>query len=120
MKERTEDILTDKKISSFKAIRNLVSYEWIAKNVGFFIYIAFLMVLYIANGHKADKMERDMSHISGEIKELQYEYKTVKSELMSRSREAEIIKEVEPMGLKVSLDPPKRIDYLERNKENKN
>jgi len=34
------------------------------------------------------------------VKELQYEYKTVKSEVMFRSKQSELARAVEPLGLK--------------------
>lgn len=112
-----DDVLENKKISSFKALRHLISYDWIVGNINYFLFLAALTIIYIANGHQADKMIRDSDAITDEIKELQFEYKTVKSEFMFRSREAEIIKSVAPTGLKVSSKPPYRIKLIERNKE---
>ena len=41
-----------------------------------------------------------------EVKELQYEYKTVKSEVMFRSKQSELVKAVEPLGLKELMESP--------------
>lgn len=90
----------------------MVNYEWISKNIGFFLFLAALTVLYIANGHYADKSIRDMSKTTKEIKDLQFEYKTLKSELMFQTRETELIKAVEQKGLKISEVPPVHIKLL--------
>ena len=37
---------------------------------------------------------------------LQYEYKTIKSEVMFRSKQSELAKAVEPFGLKELVQPP--------------
>ena len=43
------------------------------------------------------------------LKDLQYEYKTIKSEMMFRSRESELVKAAEPIGLQSDSIPPMRI-----------
>ena len=64
------------------------------------MFLALLAVVYIYNGHYADKTIRNINQTAKEVKELQYEYKTVKSEVMFRSKQSELAKAVEPLGLK--------------------
>jgi len=80
--------------------------RWIMKNIGFFLFLAALAVVYIYNGHYADKISRDITRTDKEVKELQYEYKTLKSEVMFRSKQSELAKAVEPFGLKELVKPP--------------
>ena len=87
-------------------IKALLSYRWIMKNVSFFLFLAALAVIYIYNGHYADKIVRDINKTNKELKELQYEYKTLKSEVMFRSKQSELAKAVEPFGLKELTQPP--------------
>jgi cell division protein FtsL len=87
-------------------LRALLSYRWIMKNVSFFLFLAALAVVYIYNGHYADKIVRDINKTNKEVKELQYEYKTLKSEVMFRSKQSELAKAVEPFGLKELTQPP--------------
>lgn len=95
--------------SGKRSLKRLIGYQWIVDNTGFFLFLALLAVLYIANGHMADKTIRDANRTAKEIKELQFEYKTLKSEMMSRSRESEITKAADPLGLKALVEPPVRI-----------
>ena len=83
-----------------------LGYRWIMKNIGFFLFLAALAVVYIYNGHYADKISRDITRTDKEVKELQYEYKTLKSEVMFRSKQSELAKAVEPFGLKELVRPP--------------
>jgi len=83
-----------------------LSYHWIMKNIPFFLFLAALAVIYIYNGHYADKVVRDINRTNKELKELQYEYKTLKSEVMFRSKQSELAKAVEPFGLKELTQPP--------------
>ena len=86
--------------------KRLFSYKWIVKNVPFFLFMAALAVIYIYNGHYADKTARDINKVNNELKELQYEYKTMKSEVMFLSKQSELAKAVEPFGLKELVAPP--------------
>ncbi|MDP4130543.1 MAG: FtsL-like putative cell division protein [Bacteroidota bacterium] len=76
------------------------------RNLPFFLFLAFLAVLYIYNGHYADRVVRDIGTTGRELNELKYEYKSLKSEVMFRSKQSELAKAVEPIGLKELSSPP--------------
>jgi hypothetical protein len=96
---------------------SLLGYQWIMKNIRFFLFLAALAVIYIYNGHYADKVVRDINRTNKELKELQYEYKTLKSEVMFRSKQSELARAVEPFGLKeLTLPPYVLTDSIEKNK----
>src|SRR6476660_7170869 len=101
MREQENTKERDLKPNSDKARRKRVlNYQSIVKQVPFFLFLALLAVIYIYNGHYADKTIRNINQTAKEVKELQYEYKTVKSEVMFRSKQSELAKAVEPLGLK--------------------
>ena len=99
----------NKKITK-NPLKGLFNYEWIVKNIAFFLFLSLLAVIYIANGHMSDRTIRQINTINYELKELQYVYKTLKSEVMYKTEEAQIVKAAEPLGLKVSKDMPQRIE----------
>ena len=86
--------------------KRLFSYRWIVRNIPFFLFLSVLAVIYIYNGHYADKTIRNINKVSKELKELNYEYKTLKSEVMFRSKQSELAKAVESIGLKELVTPP--------------
>ncbi|MEJ7735929.1 MAG: FtsL-like putative cell division protein [Chitinophagaceae bacterium] len=86
--------------------RRWYNHQWIVKNTPFFLFLAALAVLYIYNGHYSDNTIKNINRTGKELKELQYEYKTVKSEVMLRSKQSELAKAVEPLGLKELASPP--------------
>jgi hypothetical protein len=90
--------------------RRALNYQWLVKNFRFFLFLGSLAVVYIYNGHYADKTVRDINKVNTELKELQFEYKILKSEVMFRSKESELIKAVEPFGLKELTSPPFVLD----------
>jgi hypothetical protein len=83
-----------------------LNYQSIVKQVPFFLFLAMLAVVYIFNGHYADKTIRSINRTAKEVKELKYEYITVKSEVMFRSKPSELVKAVEPLGLKELVEAP--------------
>jgi hypothetical protein len=83
-----------------------LNYQAVVRQIPFFLFLTMLAVVYIYNGHLADKTVRQIGRTSREVRELQYEYKTVKSEVMFRSKQSEMAKAVEPLGLKELLQPP--------------
>ena len=101
-----ENIIEEQPISQKMDWRRLFNYQWVVKNIPFFLFLAMLAVLYIYNGHYADKLTRKISVTEKHIKELEYEYKTVKSEVIFRSKASELVKAVEPLGLKELVTPP--------------
>lgn len=90
-------------------LKGLFNYQWIVKNIPFFLFLSVLAVLYIANGHRADRTIRKINSTTTELKELQYAYKTLKSEVMFKSQELQIVKALEPLGLKLSKEMPQRL-----------
>ncbi len=93
--ERKPQTITDK-----AGWKRWLNYQSVVKQIPFFLFLALLAVIYIYNGHNADNTLREISRTQKEVKELEYEYKTVKSEVMFRSQQSELVRAVEPMGLK--------------------
>jgi len=89
-----------------RARARLFGHRWIVKNIPFFLFLSVLAVVYIYNGHYADKTVRSINKVNRELKELQYEFKTLKSEVMYRSKQSELAKAVQPLGLKELVVPP--------------
>ena len=86
--------------------KRLFGYRWIVKNIPFFLFLSALAIVYIYNGHYADNTVRNINKVNREIKELQFEYKTLKSEVMFRSKQSELAKAVAGQGLKELIAPP--------------
>ncbi|MFZ8373952.1 FtsL-like putative cell division protein, partial [Staphylococcus aureus] len=49
--------MTEKRTNK-NPLKGLFNYEWIVKNISFFLFLSALTVLYIANGHMADRTIR--------------------------------------------------------------
>ena len=86
--------------------KKYLNYRTVVKNIPFFLFLSVLAVVYIYNGHHADKLIRKISASEKNIKELEYEYKTLKSEVIFRSKASELVKAVEPLGLHELKEAP--------------
>ncbi|MEP7106674.1 MAG: FtsL-like putative cell division protein [Ferruginibacter sp.] len=86
--------------------KKFLGHKWVVRNIPFFLFLSVLAVIYIYNGHHADKLTRKISATEKHIKELEYEFKTIKSEVIFRSKASELIKAVEPLGLKELTTAP--------------
>lgn len=109
---KTENNAKPSERSARNPLKGLFNYQWIVKNIPFFLFLSALTVLYIANGHRADKTIRRINSTTNELKDLQYEYKTLKSEVMFRSEERQVVKASEPLGLEISKETPARLKAI--------
>jgi hypothetical protein len=86
--------------------KRLLNYQWIVGNIPFFLFLALLAVLYIYSGHHTDKQVRRISAAEKHIKELEYEYKTIKSDLIFWSRPTHLKEAGKGIGLQELVHPP--------------
>jgi hypothetical protein len=87
----------------------VVSKEAATEMLPFLLFICFLSMLYIANSHMAVKNIRDIDKLNKEVKELSWEYKSLKADLMFKSKLTEVAKKVDTLGLKELTVPPRKI-----------
>jgi hypothetical protein len=83
--------------------------KMLIKILPFIFFMMGLGLVYIANSYLAEKTIREIDKTAKEIKELRSEYISVKSELMFKSRQSQVAKEVLPLGVKQLTVPPKKI-----------
>lgn len=88
-----------------------LNYGDIVQQVPFLLFLAALAVVYIYNGHNADKLVRHTSKATRELKDLQSEYKSVTGDVLLRSRQSELVEAVKPLGLQeLTTEPTVLID----------
>jgi|SRR5690606_15315193 len=80
--------------------------------VGYIPFIAFvglLAIFYIANRHYAERTIRQIDQLGREVKEMNWDYKSLSADLMKLSTQTEVAKRVDTMGLKERTAPPRKI-----------
>lgn len=91
----------------------VVSKEAATEALPFIFFMAFLGMVYIGNQNFAVKTIRDIDKVSKEVKELGWDFKTLKADLMLKSTQIEVAKQVDTLGLKEPIEPPKKLAVLE-------
>ena len=87
----------------------VISKEAATDMLPFIIFIAFLAMIYIGNRHFAESNIREIDKLTREVRELSWDYKTLKADLMLKSTQTEVAKEVDTLGLREPVEPPKKI-----------
>ena len=95
-----------------------LSNERVLTHIPFILFLSVIAILYIANGYWADDKVRQVNKLSSQIKEFRSEYITTKSDLMFVSKQSEVAKSAEKLGLKEPIVPPMKI-VVDTTKENK-
>jgi hypothetical protein len=75
----------------------------------FVLYIAFLGMLYIANGYYAHNRLKDLDSLDNTITELHIQYIIAEDKLMYLSKESELDKATSSIGLKEAVVPTAKI-----------
>jgi nitrogen regulatory protein PII len=71
--------------------------------------VAAIALVYIANSYYTEDIARKIDKINRELKELQFEYISTKSEVMHHGKQSELARKLQPTGLKESVEPVKKI-----------
>lgn len=87
-----------------------LTHEKNLKHLPFILFLGVLALFYIANGYYADDKIREVNKISNQLKELRSEYISTKSDLMFASKQSEVAKSAEQLGLKEPVVPPVKIE----------
>lgn len=82
----------------------------------FILFLTGLCIAYIANSYYAEKTIRRTNKTMKEIKELENEYLSTKSELMMTSKQSEVATMLDSTGVKESLVPPQKL-FVKSTKE---
>lgn len=89
--------------------KRIFDQRWVLDHTPYLLFLCMLAVGYIYNGHHSEKRIKDINRTAQELRELEYEYKTLKSELMFREKQSEVVSAVSPAGLKQPSHPPHRL-----------
>lgn len=87
----------------------VVSKEAATEVLPFLVFLCVLGMIYIANSHMAMTNIRNIDKLTKEVTELGYEYKSLKADLMFKSKLTEVVKKVDTLGIKELVEPPKKI-----------
>ena len=104
--------------TDIRALRDRLSYTKLLTNIPYVAFVALLVVIYIANSHRAVEMQRDLNKQQQVLKELRWRYMDTKTRFMNAAMESNVIQSGAPMGLKPLSLPAYSIVIPEKPKQN--
>ena len=118
MAENSFKIRSEEQKSStvFSKFENMVKAERIfdegipVKYMPKILFVVMLCIFYIGNSHYAEKTIRKMDKLNSEVQDLRADYTTLKADYMYASKQSEVAKRVENMGIYESMTPPQKIE----------
>ena len=96
------------KIRNFD-LGSVLSTENILANIPFILLLFLMAIIYIGNTHLVEKTVRQIDKINADLKEIRWQYMSSKADLMYKSKQTEVAKSVEALGLKELRNPPQKI-----------
>ncbi|GJM60529.1 MULTISPECIES: FtsL-like putative cell division protein [Persicobacter] len=78
------------------------------------LMIMVLGIVYIFNSHYAEKTSRKIDKLQKEVRDLRSQYTTLKYSYMYSSKQSEVAKKVQQLGLEESEVPPFKIIVKEK------
>jgi ABC-type transport system involved in cytochrome bd biosynthesis fused ATPase/permease subunit len=88
---------------------NFLRRERSVRMLPYLLFLAIMVMFYIANTYYAEKKEREIQALRKELKELRYEYITTRSELMHQSQQSEVATKLRGTDIKESRVPPVKV-----------
>lgn len=70
------------------------------------LFLSFLALIYIGNRHFAEKKIRNISKLEVQVQDLRADYTTLKADLMYQSKQSEVAKHAQKVGLMSSNSSP--------------
>lgn len=86
---------------------------FILKNLGFFLFLGFLAILYIGNAHLAERNVRQIQELQRDIREQRWYFMSLQSENMYNSLRSEVVDRVRDDGLRLHRGKPIKITVHE-------
>lgn len=91
-------------------VKGVLSKQAATDALPFVLFLSVLAIIYIGTKHSAENNIREIDKLNKEVKELSWDFKTLKADLMFKSKQTEVVKRVDTLLLlKVPVTPPIKI-----------
>jgi len=86
--------------------------DFITKHALLLLLIAFLALSYIWINNNAQATYREINQLEKNLEEMKWEYTSRKAEFMYKSKQSEVAKKGEKIGLEELIEPALKIDFV--------
>lgn len=88
--------------------------EFMLNNLNFIFFVIFLLILMVAKGYYGKQLASDVVKTQRELDEITADYFSAKAKLEEDTRRMKLVEELEPIGLKETVNPTKVIRIEEK------
>jgi hypothetical protein len=99
------------KVKRFADFDFRIKPEQVMAQLPFLAYLFVLVMLFIYNSHRSEKIIREADRLQHEVKDLRSEYISELSQLMGKSKQSAVAIKLSPFGIKELKTPPSKITY---------
>ena len=88
---------------------DILSASWFKRQIGFFVMIIFMTILYITNRYTSQQAMIKIDNLKSELTEIRYESMTRSSQLLQRTRQSKVVEYLKTTSdslLNISAEPP--------------
>jgi len=86
----------------------------VARNMPYFFFLLFLTMLYIGNAQHVEKKVREIDEMRGELKELNWIYMSLKSDVIYEGTYSRIVNKVDQYQLSNQGAIPQKLPNVEQ------
>lgn len=97
---------------------DFLSREFMTNNLGFIFFIIFLLLLVVAKGYYGKELTRDVNMTQKELDEVTSDFFEAKARLKEETRGKRLVEQLEPQGLKETVNPTKVIRIKKKSENN--
>lgn len=109
LKEQSSKGSVFSRLERLVKMEGLFAYGLPLKYLPYVLFVTAVGIFYIGNSHYAEKNVREIDALKKEIEDLRADYTTLKADYMYASKQSEVAKEVQKLGIQESLRPPEKI-----------
>ncbi|MEM6524026.1 MAG: FtsL-like putative cell division protein [Bacteroidota bacterium] len=114
LKEETSKGSLFSRLERLIKLEGVFAYGLPLKYLPYVLFVTAVGIFYIGNSHYAEKNIRKIDALKKEIEDLRADYTDLKADYMYASKQSEVAKKVEKLGVKESLRPPEKIVVTEK------
>jgi hypothetical protein len=100
---------TARKFLKIMHVFGIFNRNQVVKMMPFILFLTVLILFYIGNSYYAERTIREINTVKNDLKEKRAEFISTSSELMFRTKQSEVAKAIQPMSIKESVEPQKKI-----------
>lgn len=105
-KQQTERKSVFAKIETLFRMERLFDEGVPVRYLPFGLFLMLMLLTYIGNNHYAERTQRKIQRLESELEDLRADYTTLKADYMFSSKQSEVARKVQAMGLIESQQPP--------------